>query len=542
MNIAQTLYFNDSKDPYKDTFGWAAPDYHLMSWALSSLQLNKLYGKVDLYCNNQGADILIDQLGLPYEQVHLSHNHLLIPHEKLWALPKIFTYSLQTQPFLHIDGDVFLFDKLPSYLLQSNLISQNIEEATNYYLQTQKELQDNFSYFPKCVDADFKSRLPIKAVNAGILGGNDINFIQEYADLAFKYISKNISHLNSINVDRFNVFFEQHLFYSLAKEKKISIEVLINSTIKDNQYLYLGNFHETPCRRNYLHLLGNYKKDEHTCRLMASKLRELHPEYYYKIISLFNNKTKTNHFSLYKGEQIDCLNSFLKFSERSMTAFQGNLSDADTVVQDAVNTASNILKFLESLITNIETNEFFTIEELKDDFKFFSNKLSKVLTNNKRPSNEYIYGRDLDSVKWYCNIFSNENEVMNKILEKCNEINVIESKFDWPGLYNKHTRFAVRYYKELELATGNFYTLIIPEIFGDGFSIEDIDEMENLILIHLQSPMQISNLFSLMLQYVNEDIIENHLDEYKTLFFEMLKQLILKKAIKPLIDTKNHFV
>jgi hypothetical protein len=78
--------------------------------------------------------------------------------------------------------------------------------------------------------------------------------------------------------------------------------------------------------------------------------------------------------------------------------------------------------------------------------------------------------------------------------------------------------------------------LIIPEIYGDGFTVQDIDEMENLILENLLSPMLIADLFELMLEYVEEDIIKYHLEEYKVLFFEMLKQLILKKAIKP---TKN---
>jgi len=37
MNYIQTFYINPDKDPFRDSFGWVAPEYHLMGWALSSL-------------------------------------------------------------------------------------------------------------------------------------------------------------------------------------------------------------------------------------------------------------------------------------------------------------------------------------------------------------------------------------------------------------------------------------------------------------------------------------------------------------------------
>lgn len=197
---------------------------------------------------------------------------------------------------------------------------------------------------------------------------------------------------------------------------------------------------------------------------------------------------------------------------------------------------------MQSIINDMEADEFFTKKQLEDDFKNFSGSLLAVLNKNKRPSNDYIYGRDLDSVSWYCKIFANETETIDKLIARCDDINIITSKFDWAGLNNKHTRTAVRYYEDLQLTLGEFYTLVTPEIYGDGFSIEDIDEMEKIILSHLKSPITIGSLFNFMLQYVEDDIIKNHLDDYKVLFLEMLKQLILKKAIMPARNTTPSFV
>lgn len=148
MNFIQTLYIANSRHPFKHSFGWAAPEYHLMGWALSCLQLNKLYGSVELYANSNAAKLLIDELELRYSKVNVTHDSLVLINENLWALPKIFTYSLQHNPFVHLDGDVFIFNHFSHALFQNGLIAQNLEEATSYYLTTQKELLQNFTFFP----------------------------------------------------------------------------------------------------------------------------------------------------------------------------------------------------------------------------------------------------------------------------------------------------------------------------------------------------------------------------------------------------------
>jgi len=261
MNFIQTFRYPAPINPFQASFGWFAPEYHLMSWALSCLQIKKIYGAVDLYASSNAAKLLVDVLELPYTNLHITHDHLYVADERLWALPKILTYSLQEKSFLHLDGDVFIFKPFSDTLLSGGLIAQNVEEATGYYTTTQRELIEHFSFFPVCVKDDFTSTVPIKAVNAGILGGSNVDFIKKYAYTAFEYIDKNKQHLSKINADRFNVFFEQHLFYSLAREKNLPISLLFNDIVNDNEYRHLGEFHEVPCSTSYLHLLGHFKRD-----------------------------------------------------------------------------------------------------------------------------------------------------------------------------------------------------------------------------------------------------------------------------------------
>src|SRR6266511_4158572 len=130
MKFLQTLYLHDAIVPFIPGCGWHSSIYHLMSWALSCLQLKSIYKDVYLHCNNNAAKLLIQDLELPYSDFYETHENFALPNINLWALPKIYTYSLQNEPFLHIDGDVFLFKKLPESLLNSELIAQNKEEAT----------------------------------------------------------------------------------------------------------------------------------------------------------------------------------------------------------------------------------------------------------------------------------------------------------------------------------------------------------------------------------------------------------------------------
>ena len=45
MDFIQTLYLDKSINLYTHTFGWAVPEFDLMSWALSCLQFSFLNEK-----------------------------------------------------------------------------------------------------------------------------------------------------------------------------------------------------------------------------------------------------------------------------------------------------------------------------------------------------------------------------------------------------------------------------------------------------------------------------------------------------------------
>lgn len=502
MKYIQSLFIRDDQNPFENSFGWVAPHYHLMGWALSCLTLKKQLGYLSLYCNKRAKELLIDILGLPYDEIHESMNGWEPPHPQLWALSKIHTYALQKSPFLHIDGDVFLFGKFPERITTGSVIAQNVEEFTDYYYSFMKPINRQFTYQPECLVEDFRKMENLHALNAGILGGCDINFFQKYCAEAFKYVEANLPNLSNMDANRFNVFFEQHLCYKMAEEENIKVEYLLPQTYHDNSYLGLDMFHEILSgNAKYFHLLGNYKADEFTCQQMAKTLHALYPQYYYRIISLFPELAK---------EYAD-----IQFESECETYFLENkyiLKDSKEESKTFVWTPDNVCS------------------ETLQDFSVFSLTINNYLKEFASFSRSYLNGRDSQSFYWY-----------NQIMEKHQQfvaspvIRIIKSSYDWAKLYRAHKTSGIEYYNSCgEISSmGNYYSLIVSELNPEGFSLFDIDEFEAFILTACQSPINKETLINNLFQEVDPEIKEQCPQKLRTLVSECLKRLILMKAIQP---------
>lgn len=76
---------------------------------LSMLLAKKHYNQVVLYTDKQTADI-VKKIGLPYDEI----NYELLDGNmtKTFSVPKLIVYAAQKDPFIHIDIDSFIFDKI----------------------------------------------------------------------------------------------------------------------------------------------------------------------------------------------------------------------------------------------------------------------------------------------------------------------------------------------------------------------------------------------------------------------------------------------
>lgn len=494
MKYIQTLYISKDQNLFEDSFGWVSPLYHLISWGLSAMTLKKALGNLTLYTNSYGKEILIDLLDLPYDNVVLSFEDWELPHKELWALSKIYTYSLQTESFIHIDGDIYLFKPMPAEFETAPLIAQNIEEFTDYYYSVMKPINRKFTYMPKYVMGDFSKQESLHAVNAGILGGNDISFFQKYTKEATKYVESNIASLKTLDANRFNVFFEQHLFYNMARDYNIDINYLLCQKYHDNAYLGLDLFHEIPSGNSwYFHLLGNYKRDLHTCQQMAKALNALYPKVYNKIVAEYN-KYKRNKYS------------------------HNNINN-------------------ENIVSTVrDTIQLGVPKTRLPDLLDYIDKLQEFLTSNKDVALSSLLEWERKSFYWYNEIFESNVPYENVNIEKTPLASVVISKYDWARLYKSRVSSGIKYYVDFsvdQLEEGSFSSVFVLDSI-DTVSISDIDDIEYAILQDLSYSQTISELEKSMMKYLEMDgYDESLIVKFKTLIKNAIQRLVLLKVIKP---------
>lgn len=512
-----------------------------MSWTLSCLQLTKYYGKVHLYCNSQCARLLIDKLQLPYTEVHISHDEkkFKMPHKELWAFSKIHTYSLQNSPFLHVDGDVYIFKPFPESLLRNKLIAQNEEVDSNYYEIAKNRLLQEFTYFPKSVRRELLSERVIKAVNAGILGGSDMCFFKEYSLLAKKYINRNVNKLPLIDVDKFNVFLEQHLFSAYARDKGKEIAYLFSNRKNRNQLEGIINFWEAPYKRHYIHLYGYHKKRASSCKLLSAMLRQYHPDFYYKIIALFKTRHLEIHNDCYHdlkdkteiGLKAFFLSSSMAYaSEQKKTASQPRYNQKNTPVK----LIDNEKEFLRVVIDNIDYKATkFSKKEAEIDCCIFLNKLKEFRSQARSMSKLYLYGQEIDAINWYKRIFENSRALGNRIINQNVGIGIISSRFNWSLYLKLRIEFGKTMNSFPKLNEGDYYSVLVPETNERSYSIFDVDHIGMRIIEISNKPITIDKLFSKVVKYFSEDVIANDQKRVSKFIIELIKRLILYKAIKP---------
>ncbi|HXJ99827.1 MAG TPA: DUF6734 family protein, partial [Gelidibacter sp.] len=258
MNIIQS-FWSKNVNCTKDSSGWLAPRFHWLSWILSSHQLIKYHDNVHLYTDEFGKKLLIDDLKLPYTKVHVILDELNYYNKNLWAIGKIKTYHLQKEPFIHVDGDVFVWEKIDRLFKKSPLLAQNLEVTTDYYKSMWANISPNLDFLPPEIER-FENGSNTHACNMGIVGGNDLSFFHDYCAKSFEFVDKNKRVWETAGAYNFNVFFEQVLFYEMATNRELKIDFLLDEKTLDNNYRGFGDFDKVPIKK-YLHLIGQYKRN-----------------------------------------------------------------------------------------------------------------------------------------------------------------------------------------------------------------------------------------------------------------------------------------
>ena len=287
MRIVQT-FWSGGGSPLEKTYGWPTAEHNLMSWALSCCSLRKHYDSVELYTDKRGYDVLIGMLHLPYTDVHVVYDDsLCLPVH--WAYAKIKTYSMQEEPFLHIDGDMYFPKSISEQVLTAPLITQNREIGTGYYRSMMERiLRHPEIHLPECIRASLGNK-NIASYNMGIFGGHDLVFIKNFCNQAFDFLRSN--QMNDATKkyawEECNILFEQVLFAVLADLHNKDVAT-IGRPMHDEGYMSHEFCNLTDYKnKSFFHILGGHKGSKAVCYALERTLLTYYPEYFERIVKLF---------------------------------------------------------------------------------------------------------------------------------------------------------------------------------------------------------------------------------------------------------------
>lgn len=448
MKLVQTFWIDSGKNPLESPFGWCSARYHLMSWALSSLQLDKFYTEVELITDSRGKELLIDKLKLPYKNVRVELDDLAFDcSPQLWVMKKIYSYTLHDEPFLNIDGDVYIFKPFPTAVLSGDLIAQNIEQDFDYYKELVKLVNDSFDFVPIPIKRQIESLIPIQASNAGILGGNDYRFFSAYYRFVLDFVKENKEKINQLTPSQmvnFNAVVEQYIFHCLSSDRNVEVNYLLDTVYDPSFFEAFANFHYLPDDIAFMHALGDYKKNGWVCDQLANRLRIEYPEYYYRILRLFESQGSDFVESDNSGlpekshtEEASLKDKYLTKSEgerfyRTEQIIMSICEKATISVDRSEFTIFQYKKFLDKELTDPNL-----ISCLDDVFGFEKEKERLI---QSLPSDEIIWENEAKCIDGSNRVFEGSNFLECAELSLSSFCMTIESEWDWAQNHVLFTR------------------------------------------------------------------------------------------------------
>lgn len=276
---------------------WPSDLHHLLAWVLSVETARQHYPETCLVTDDAGARMLVEGLGLPFTYVSIELNRLAQYDPEWWALGKIYAYHLQTEPFIHIDSDVFLWKRLTSRIERADVFAQCPEpfESFTFYRPEQIEqllLRAPDGWLP---DAWLWYRHMHKRYGAccGVFGGQHIQFIKQYAEASLRLISDprnqkalqtlSDKHIHMIAVEQYSMTasVEYHNARAEVSSDRITLEYLFKSMDDAWNPEYASEV-------GFTHLVSGSKLNPLFAGRLENRVRQDYPEYYERCIKFIN--------------------------------------------------------------------------------------------------------------------------------------------------------------------------------------------------------------------------------------------------------------
>lgn len=266
---------------------------------LSALLAKKNYGNIHLYCDDSTAK-LVKEIGIPYDTIDVEV--LKDFKGKTFSIPKLLTFAAQTEPYIHIDFDTFIFDRIDF----EKYGGRTIYAHKDYSTQTGVGYISLFGFYKTYLNTLFEAR---EILGKEILENIDVTHIPNmciFGSFNYELVAKACKEILVIYEE--NKPFWDEKFYNACVLEQLLIPTVMKKIDPEYMtdgynYFYLKEHNVFDIdEENYDNLdilkfsMGDngfeYKKSEKTLKLDRRKIEGWYHLNGYKVYDVFNKITE----------------------------------------------------------------------------------------------------------------------------------------------------------------------------------------------------------------------------------------------------------
>jgi len=246
----------------KKVHGFNSVEAMIESLILSANVANKHYSEIHFYTDQLGYEWITPYLDqLPFTKIEICLDDLNWVPDVYWSFIKVYVYSLQKEPFIHIDNDVFLWDSIPEFILKNkDFVFQETEPMTwseyDFYYKGLK-------IYSHAIHKDLN--IQDHAVNCGVfaaLTDSALMLLKDYYKYG-EYFVKNADLKPGIDDEDIHkrwlasVIIEQVYIYTLIIQNKLKWDTILSED-------------RSSYRMRYSHMVAHSKRQE----IVERKIKE----------------------------------------------------------------------------------------------------------------------------------------------------------------------------------------------------------------------------------------------------------------------------
>lgn len=214
----------------------------------SYLTLKKYYDSVTMYCNQKAYDLYIKYI--PYDDIIIKEN---TNDYMYWNAYKLDVIADQTENFIHVDSDVFIFDDLfISNFNEYDIIVQKIIPDNELFIQIKNYVSNNLYFYNNITNLYDNGCLACGVVGMSMNVKNE--YLKDYNKIYNGFKNNEIS-LTGIEIFRAMILEELTLYLtSLRNNYKV-----YDLTTKNENFIHLGG--ESKFTKNNINYIKNEIKN-----------------------------------------------------------------------------------------------------------------------------------------------------------------------------------------------------------------------------------------------------------------------------------------